>query len=85
MTCRSKQLRRSLLQSHICGYDETMHLLLPVILIFALVFGPGWWVRKVMSRYSRPENRYEGTGGELARHLLDSNDLQHVKIEESLV
>ena len=60
-----------------------MHLLLPVILIFALVFGPGWWVRKVMSRYSSPDDRYEGTGGELARHLLDSNNLQHVKIEET--
>lgn len=60
-----------------------MHLLLPVILIFALVFGPGWWVRRVMSRYSSPADRYEGTGGDLARHLLDSNDLQNVKIEET--
>ena len=60
-----------------------MHLLLPVIFIFALVFGPGWWVRKVMSRYGSPEDRYDGTGGELARHLLDSNNLQHVKVEET--
>jgi len=36
-----------------------------------------------MSRYSSPENRYDGTGGELARHLLDSNDLQQVKVEET--
>ena len=64
-------------------YDKHMHLLLPVLLIFALVFGPGWWVRKVMSRYSKPQDRYAGTGGELARHLLDSNDLQQVKIEET--
>lgn len=60
-----------------------MHLLLPVILILILVFGPGWWVRRVMSRYSSPTDRYEGTGGDLARYLLDSNDLQHVKIEET--
>lgn len=60
-----------------------MHLLLPFILVFALIFGPGWWVRNVMSRYSSPEDRYEGTGGELARYLLDNNDLQHVKIEET--
>lgn len=60
-----------------------MHLLLPFILVFALVFGPGWWVRNVMSRYSSPEDRYDGTGGELARYLLDNNDLQHVKIEET--
>lgn len=60
-----------------------MHLLLPVILVVALVFGPGWWVRTVMKRYSSPEDRYDGTGGELARHLLDHHDLQHVKVEET--
>ena len=60
-----------------------MHLLLPLIFVFALIFGPGWWVRTVMSRYSSPEDRYDGTGGELARHLLDSLDLQNVKVEES--
>ena len=60
-----------------------MHLLLPFIFIFALIFVPGWWVRNVMSRYSSPEDRYDGTGGELARHLLDSHDLHHVKVEET--
>ena len=60
-----------------------MHLLLPLVLVVALVFGPGWWVRNVMSRYSSPEDRYDGSGGELARHLLDSLDLQSVKVEET--
>jgi len=60
-----------------------MHLLIPIILVIALVFGPGWWVRKVMSRYSEPVDRYDGTGGELARYLLDGFDLQNVKVEEA--
>ena len=60
-----------------------MHLLLPIIFIIALVFGPGLWVRHVMSRYSNPKDRYEGTGGELARHLLDGLDLHNVKVEET--
>ena len=60
-----------------------MHLLLPLIIVVALIFGPGWWVRTVMTRYSSPEDRYDGTGGELARHLLDGLDLQNVKVEES--
>lgn len=60
-----------------------MHLLLPIILIVALVFGPGWWVRNVMSRYSEPKDRYDGTGAQLARYLLDANELQHVKVEET--
>jgi Zn-dependent membrane protease YugP len=60
-----------------------MHLLLPIILIFLLIFGPGWWVRNVMARYSRPADRYDGTGGELARYLLDGLGLQNVKVEET--
>jgi Zn-dependent membrane protease YugP len=34
-----------------------------------------------MTRYSRPGDRYPGTGGELARHLLDQLGLQRVKTE----
>lgn len=60
-----------------------MHLLIVIVFLFALVFGPGWWVRNVMTRYSSPEDRYQGSGGELARHLLDSHGLQHVKVEET--
>ncbi len=60
-----------------------MHLLLPLIFVFALVYGPGLWVRKVMSRYSSPQDRYDGSGSELARHLLDGHDLPHVKVEET--
>ncbi len=60
-----------------------MQLLLPIVLILALIFGPGWWVRNVMARYSKPVDRYEGTGGELARYLLDGLGLQNVKVEET--
>ena len=51
------------------------------LLIVALIFGPSLWVKGVMARYSRPANRYSGTGGELARHLLDQLGLQAVKTE----
>ncbi len=60
-----------------------MQILLPLVFVFALVFGPGLWVRKVMSRYSSPEDRYDGTGGAQARHLLDNNGLQNIKVEET--
>lgn len=36
-----------------------------------------------MSRYSEPRDRYDGTGAQLARHLLDTHKLQHVKVEET--
>ncbi len=52
-----------------------------VLLILLLVFAPGLWVQNVLRRYSEPADRYAGTGAELARHLLDSNGLQSVKVE----
>ncbi len=60
-----------------------MPFLVLILLVIAMIFGPGLWVRTVMTRYSKPENRYEGTGGELARHLLDKKGLQQVKVEET--
>lgn len=52
-----------------------------MVAILAIVFGPGLWVQRVMARYSRPEDRYQGTGGELARHLLDQYGLRDVRVE----
>lgn len=53
-------------------------MLILVAALIALVFGPSWWVRRILSRYSEPADRYPGTGGELARYLLDQLGLAHV-------
>lgn len=58
-----------------------MRLILPILLILAIVFGPSLWVRHVMRKYSQPADRYPGTGGELARHLLKRFGLEHVQVE----
>ena len=60
-----------------------MPILLFVLVLLALVFGPGFWVRRVIDRYSEPADRYPGTGAKLARHLLDLHGLQHVTVEET--
>jgi Zn-dependent membrane protease YugP len=60
-----------------------MHWLLLALIILAFIFGPGLWVQRIMARYSAPDDRYEGTGGELARHLLDRLGLEQVKVEET--
>jgi len=60
-----------------------VHLLIIVLLLIAVILGPGLWVKRVMARYSEPNDRYPGTGGELARHLLDSLRLEHVGTEET--
>ena len=58
-----------------------MHILILLVVVFALVVGPGLWVRSVMRRYSEPRDRYAKTGGELARDLLDSLSLSNVRTE----
>lgn len=58
-----------------------MHLVVLGVVLLALVFGPGLWVQRVLTRYSKPGDRYSGTGGELARYLLDEHGLQSVKAE----
>jgi Zn-dependent membrane protease YugP len=58
-----------------------MGIVIFVLLILALVFGPGIWVRRVLARYSEPADRYSGSGSQLARHLLDAHGLSAVQVE----
>lgn len=58
-----------------------MALLFLILLVLMLVFGPGLWVRRVLTRYSMPADRYSGSGAQLARHLLDAHGLNSVKVE----
>lgn len=60
-----------------------MVLIVAIVLILIVVFGPGIWVNRVLDRYSVPADRYSGTGAQLARHLLDRNGLQSVEVEET--
>ncbi len=60
-----------------------MHFLILIVLLLVLIFAPSMWVRRVLSKYSQPADRYPGTGGELARLLLDNHAMQHVKVEST--
>ncbi len=60
-----------------------MYLLVFGLMILGMVFLPGLWVQHILSRYSKPEDRYSGTGAQLARHLLDKYGMQSVKVEET--
>lgn len=51
------------------------------LLLLALVFGPSLWVRHVFNKHGADRHDLPGTGGELARHLLDEADLASVKVE----
>ena len=56
-------------------------LALGAALLFGLVFGPQWWVRWAMQQHATERLDLPGTGGELARHLLDLAQLEHVLVE----
>jgi Zn-dependent membrane protease YugP len=51
------------------------------VALLALIFVPQWWVRSTMRRHAAEREDLPGTGGELARHLLDLAGLHHVKVE----
>ncbi len=60
-----------------------MYLLVFGLIVLTIVFGPGIWVQRVLAKYSVPADRYSGTGAQLARHLLNKNGLENVKVEQT--
>jgi Zn-dependent membrane protease YugP len=57
-----------------------LYLVIAVVVI-ALIFGPQAWVRHEMGKHAAARPDLPGTGGELARHLLDRFDLAAVTVE----
>jgi hypothetical protein len=51
------------------------------LLFLAATILPQIWVKRVMTQYDGPDYRYETSGGELARILLNRYGLNHVKLE----
>jgi len=60
-----------------------MSFLIIGLLILGIVFAPGIWVQRVLSKYSEPADRYSGNGAQLARFLLDKYGMDSVKVEET--
>ncbi len=51
------------------------------LVLLGLIFLPQIWVRSAIARHAKPRDDFPGTGGELARHLLDEAGLQSVVVE----
>ena len=58
-----------------------MYALLLLAGILVVVFGPQLWVQRVLARHNGEQDHYPGTGGQLARHLLDRFGMPAVKVE----
>jgi hypothetical protein len=60
-----------------------VRIVLLLIIVAIVIFGPQLWTRRVFAQHSTPRPDYPGTGAELARHLLDQLDMQHVRVERT--
>lgn len=60
-----------------------MHLIIILLVVIVVIFGPQWWAQYTFRRYASPLERLQGTGGELARHLLDRFGMNDVKVEKT--
>ena len=56
---------------------------LAALAILGVVVLPQFWVRRTLSRHAKDRPDLPGTGGELARHLLDRFGLTDVKVDRS--
>jgi Zn-dependent membrane protease YugP len=62
-----------------------MPIVILIVLALAIIIGPSIWVNAVMTRYRIPKERYEYTGGQTARALLDALGLDGVQTETTEV
>ena len=58
-----------------------MPALIIILFIVAIIFLPQWWAKKTFEQYAHTQDHIPGTGGELARHILDANNMKHVEVE----
>jgi len=56
-------------------------IVLVAVLFLAITILPQLWVRRIIQRHGKERSDLPGTGGELARHLLNRFDLAYVTIE----
>lgn len=52
-----------------------------ILVILGVVFLPGVWAQYVLAKHSRERGEIPGTGGELAKHLIENCGLEGVTLE----
>lgn len=58
-----------------------IRVVLLIVIILAILVGPQLWTKYVFNKYRGHRDEYAGTGGELARHLLDRFEMKNVQVE----
>jgi len=57
-----------------------MHIIILILLLAVIIYGPQFWAKRVLKKYSQHRDDFPGTGGELAEHLLKQFNMA-VKVE----
>ncbi len=60
-----------------------MPILFLLLIVVLIIFLPQWWAKNTFAKYAKPQDHIQGTGGELAIHLLERFDMHDVKVEET--
>jgi len=60
-----------------------MHIVLILIVIIVVIYGPQFWAQTIFKRYSKCQAHIPGTGGELATHLLKHYKITNVTVEQT--
>jgi len=68
-------------ENHKLRVKQNMFLVAGVLIVIALIFGPSLWVKYVMRKHSSEKPEIPGTGGELAKHLIERFSLKDVAVE----
>ncbi|MGI9405719.1 MAG: zinc metallopeptidase, partial [Hyphomicrobiaceae bacterium] len=57
--------------------------LIVILLVVAVAYIPGWWVKRVIRKHGQDRSNFPGTGAEFARHILDEMKLTNVFVDET--
>jgi len=60
-----------------------MHIVILLLLIVAVIYGPQLWAKYTFKRYAKIRNDIPGNGAQLARHLLTKLQIENVSVEET--
>ncbi|MDJ0613213.1 MAG: zinc metallopeptidase [Rhizobiaceae bacterium] len=55
--------------------------LIGLSLLFAVIFGPQYWVKRAIAKHSIDRPDLQGTGGELAQHLIERFKIDNAGVE----
>jgi Zn-dependent membrane protease YugP len=58
-------------------------LLVAIALVAVALYVPQWHTRRILAKFSQPHPTLPGTGAQYAEHLLKSQGINHVRVEET--